>query len=212
MTHESTLSERLRTETKAAHTAAERSGIMQHLLRGTIDEHDYVRLLRNLEVLYEALESGLARQAHHPVLAGIDWQGVFRAQSLRQDIAALTGTAHARSDEAIVPATRVYAAHLDSLSADNPSRLMIHAYLRYLGDLYGGQIIARIVREKVLPNTTALTFYSFAGVPDTHAFMRTFRDALDAAPASARHADELVDEAQYGYQLHAQLFEELAAK
>jgi heme oxygenase len=209
-----TLSSRLRTETKAAHTAAERSGIMRQLLRGTISRNDYVRLLRNLEVLYEALEFGLAQHAHHPALAPVEWHGVLRAQALRSDIAALESSdadKHAdKPGDDITPAARAYAAHLQSLAEHNPTSLLIHAYLRYLGDMYGGQIIARIVAEKVLPGTSALAFYSFAQVPDANAFMNMFREVLDSAPATAAHADTLVQEAQYGYELHAKLFQELA--
>ncbi|MEP6781680.1 MAG: biliverdin-producing heme oxygenase [Gemmatimonadaceae bacterium] len=199
------LSHRLRAETKEAHTAAERSGVMRNLLRGDISREKYVALLQNLAVLYEALESELDLHRDRAALSHVDWNSLRRLPSLRHDIAAMGQDL--LSD--IKPSTMTYAAHLHEIGASSPGLLFAHAYLRYLGDLYGGQIIKRVV-EKTFGDASATAFYDFTDIGDLSAFKSTFREAIDAIPESAASADALVKEAQRGYELHAQIFNELA--
>lgn len=79
--------------------------------------------------------------------------------------------------------------------------------------MYGGQIIKRIVLEKVIPgNENAVSVYNFDHIANLHEFMVTFRESLDAIPQSSEKSDEMVREAQLGYELHARMFEELASQ
>lgn len=217
------LSERLRTETKDVHTAAERSGIMRQLLRGEISVASYVALLGNLAALYEALESALARHAAHDSLRAIEWHRLARLPTLRHDMAALSAGLsvgmEGREDApqgsgaewALAPATREYVAHLHRLSDQHPERLWAHAYLRYLGDMYGGQIIKRLVLASVAGgDARAVSFYEFAEIDDLAAFLTAFRVALDDAPLHPTTPDAMVAEARFGYELHARMFTELA--
>ncbi|MEP6833394.1 MAG: biliverdin-producing heme oxygenase [Gemmatimonas sp.] len=210
------LSQRLRTETKEAHTTAERSGIMRDLLRGTIAIPAYVALQQNLAALYDAMESEIDRNDTHPALRNVNWNAVRRLAALQSDIKLLTASDSSSETSAhhdsLVPATRQYVAHLHDLGTRAPELLFAHAYLRYLGDMYGGQIIKRILLETVLPpNSRAVAFYEFDQIPDLHAFMVPFRGSLDSAALSEDTANQMVSEAQLGYALHARMFEELAA-
>ena len=210
------LSHRLRAETKEAHTTAERSGIMRDLLRGTISVPAYIALLNNLAALYETLETELDRHSSHPALSGVNWAVLRRHAALQNDVQRLSHSVPPLSGDAatdsLVPSTRTYAARLRELGDHNPALLFAHAYLRYLGDMYGGQIIKRIVLDKVMPQAhAAVSFYEFDAIENLHAFMVTFRESLDAIPLSAAEADAMVKEAQLGYELHARIFEELAA-
>lgn len=202
------LSHRLRAETKEAHTTAERSGIMRRLLRGTIEQHAYVALLDNLAALYAALETELDRHREHVALVGVDWNALRRLPSLRHDIEALSDSDHVAD---IKPATLEYAQHVHALGSGDPALLFAHAYLRYLGDLYGGQIIKRIVRDTFGDSAeTATTFYDFDDIGAADAFKADFRSAIDRIPSEVVNHDRMVAEAQYGYELHARIFNELA--
>ena len=210
------LSHRLRAETREAHTTAERSGIMRDLLRGTIAVPAYVSLLHNLAALYETLEAELDRNCTLPALSGVEWSSVRRFAALQNDIKQLTNGSPLAKNTAlddIAPSTREYVRHLRDLGAHHPTLLFPHAYLRYLGDMYGGQIIKRIVLEKVIPDVPgAVSFYEFDQIENLHAFMVTFREAMDSIPLTSNDADRMVSEAQLGYELHARIFEELASR
>lgn len=201
------LSHRLRAETKEAHTTAEKSGIMRGLLRGEISPLEYVHLLDNLAALYEALEVELDAHAGNPALSGVNWNALRRLPSLQQDIASLTNSLHRPN---IKPATRTYVAHLHALGQQSPELLFAHAYLRYLGDLYGGQIIKRIVIDTFGEGADeAVSFYKFSDIRNLSEFKTEFRDAIDAITPDMANHDAMVAEAMRGYEFHTRIFEEL---
>jgi heme oxygenase len=103
--------------------------------------------------------------------------------------------------------------HLERLGASAPTLLLSHAYLRYLGDLYGGQVIRRILAQSYPEHEgKGLAFYVFSGIEDLESFKVAFREAIDAVPESGGDADKIVAEARYGYELHAAMFTELASE
>ncbi|GAC1620652.1 MAG: heme oxygenase (biliverdin-producing) [Nevskia sp.] len=206
-----TLAERLRAGTRTLHTQAERSGLMPVLLRGQIGRHDYCRLLRNLYAIYQVMEPALARHANHPGLAPIRAEALARCAALAADLGFLHGPAWL--DELPVEAAAgEYARRLHTLDLTWPGGLAAHAYVRYLGDLSGGQILGGIVAGALqLEGEDGWRFYRFPD-PGAAALAARFREGLNAIPPDREAPDEaLVVEAQLGFTLHASLFEQLAA-
>ncbi len=204
------LSHRLRNETKNAHTRAERSGVMRDILRGDASVGTYTALMRDLHAVYVALEHELARHASHPSLAFVDLRSVARGAAIEADLSALADDSW--RDMTVTSAAGEYAARLHMLGDTDPERLLAHAYLRYLGDLSGGQmmrgIVARTLSVSEAPGTRGLAFYDFPLIGDPAEFKNAFRKSLDGIPAKP---DSIVNEAQLGYELHARMFEELEA-
>jgi len=204
-----TLSKRLRDETQDLHTIAERSGIMRPLLRGTLVASEYALLLRNLFDIYGALEGGMSAHARHPSLTPFANPGLRRASRLRRDLEAIAGSDWPALE--VTATTRRYVERLVELADRDPQLLLAHAYVRYLGDLSGGQHIARIVRRLLAPRfDTAVEFYDFPDLGDLDAFKGTVRQALDSLPLSDDVVAEMVGEARRGFAMHATLFTELA--
>lgn len=208
MTEPLALSLRLRTQTKALHTQAERTGVMGQLLRGRASLASYTSLLVSLQEIYSALEDGLASHAHDAVLGPLVVPGFARATALATDIRALSAAGVPLPTAATE--ARSYAAHLRELTRTDPPRLLAHAWLRYLGDLNGGQIIGRIVREALALPVGATQFYEFPALTDPMAAAAAWRVALDAAPLSGAVHDAIVDEAMDGFRRHIRLFEALS--
>lgn len=201
------LSQRLRTETKALHTQAERTGIMGQLLRGRASLPTYAALLMSLEPIYLALEEGLALHAQHPAIGPLVVPGFARAETLASDLRALV--ALGVTPPAVAPDAKRYAAHLHELAQHDAPRLLAHAWLRYLGDLNGGQIIGRIVRESLALPSSATSFYEFPLLADPMAAAGAWRVALDDAPLDAATQTAIVDEAIDGFRRHIALFASL---
>jgi heme oxygenase len=203
-----TLSKRLREETQDLHTIAERSGIMRPLLRGTLAASEYALLLRNLFDIYGALESGMTAHERDPVLAPFAHPGLRRVSSLRRDLDAIGGAAWPTLG--VTATTQRYVGRLVDLADREPRLLLAHAYVRYLGDLSGGQHIARIVRRVLAPRfENAVEFYDFPDLGDLDAFKVGVREGMDALLLSDDVVTELVAEARRGFEMHATLFNEL---
>lgn len=204
------LAARLREATRELHTEVERAGVMRSLLRGELGRAGYCALLRNLHVLYQPLEQGLMRHAAHPTLAALVDPALFRSDALAQDLTALHGPRWA-DEIAVVPAARDYAAHLRGLDAAAPLQLAAHAYVRYLGDLSGGQLLSgRVAKQLALAGGTGVAFYDFGQPAAVTARAKSLRLALDQLARDEDEAAALVAEACAAFVRHRQLFEALA--
>ena len=203
------LPERLKTETRALHTVAERSTFMQMLLSGRLDRLAYCALLRNLHAVYAALEPALARHASLPAIAPVFLPALWRAGALQHDLDALHGPGWAKAI-ALQPAATAYVDRLRDLDQSRPTLLLAHAYLRYLGDLSGGQLLRGIVaKSPALAGGTAISFYDFGDVAATRNLTHAFRAGLAAVAVDEIQMDALVEEAKLGFEGHRQLFDQL---
>jgi len=183
---------------------------MQELLRGTISRSSYAALLSSLRAMYAALEQGLHAHSGDPTFAGLGTRVFARTSALESDLTTLVGDRDAWP--APHPVAAAYAAHLNERSRTRPELLLAHAWLRYLGDLNGGQILARIIRSHDAHAPLPTSFYEFPGLADPRGAAAEWRAALDAAPLNAEQHDALVAEAQDGFRRHIALFEALATR
>lgn len=204
------LAQRLRDGTRALHTTAERAGVMPALLRGTLPAPVFWQLQRNLLLIYQALEAGLQQHATHPLLAPLQLGPLARGALLQDDLLALAGPRQAQL--LLCPAAMAYASRLLALAAQQPPLLAAHAYVRYLGDLAGGQALSRVAqRAYALTGPAGTRFFDF-GTPDQVAqHAAQLRQALDSLPLDWPTMQALVSEAQWAFAQHVQLFEELVA-
>lgn len=204
------LAERLRTETRALHTAAERSDFMGALLRGRMERPAYCALLRNLHAIYAALEPALQRHAQHPTIAPVFQPALWRTPALEHDLHALHGPGWPDA-LALQPAAAGYRSRLVELETSAPGLLLAHAYVRYLGDLSGGQRLRGIVANSVSAGgTPAVAFYDFGDAARTRVLTHAFRAGLGKVAVDRQQANALVDEAKLAFGLHQRLFDELA--
>ena len=60
------------------------------------------------------------------------------------------------------PALRNYLDRLTTVSRSQPALLLAHAYVRYLGDLSGGQYIKYKIKKAYNLDDDALRFYDFS--------------------------------------------------
>jgi heme oxygenase len=191
------LPEALRAATLELHRRAERAGVMGELLRGRLARERYVALLRNLHGLYSALE---AREL--PVAS------LGRTEALAEDLAALHGAGWAQAHR-LCEAAGEYVTRL--ATADAPA-LAAHTYVRYLGDVHGGQILAPLVRRLYgLQDRPGTSFYHFGPEALLARQRTTLRSKLAELTYSAQEIERASDEACWAFEQHIRMFEELLA-
>lgn len=205
------LAESLRHGTRSLHTEVERSEFMGALLRGQMERSAYILLLRNLHALYESLEAALEIGRGHALLALLHDPRLFRTAALARDLGTLHGPGWSSAID-VQPACESYRIHLQNLVGSAPELLVAHAYVRYLGDLSGGQQLKRIVARSLgLPSGPAgIAFYDFGDDAQAAALAASFRERLGRLPVGERDIAGIVAEAQDAFERHRQLFEQLA--
>jgi heme oxygenase (biliverdin-producing, ferredoxin) len=186
----------LRRTTAVAHRHVEGAPAVRALLAGTMPRAHYVRLLSALVPVYRALE-GWAPLV--PELArALPFAALARAERLRADLHALGATPRPS------PAGERYAERLTQVAYTAAPRLWGHVYVRYLGDLSGGQIMARAVAKAF--GERATSFYDFGPPARVAELKERIRGGLDGV-APAAHAD-VGDEAARAFALSEALFVE----
>jgi heme oxygenase len=106
-----------------------------------------------------------------------------------------------------LPSVRKY---LDSLHDEiTTTRLTAHHYIRYLGDLSGGQAIARLVARHYQIPAEALNFYNFEDIGDVVFYKKRYRDFLNLIALNEEQQEEFLSEVELLYALNRELFMDL---
>lgn len=120
--------------THSNHELAEAHPFTQLLLSGKIPESVYADFLYNQSAIYYSLEAVAKRKG---LLNGLD--GIERTEKIGDDFDNLQ-----KVKTNLYPSTIKYINYIANrnLSAD---QILAHLYVRHMGDLYGGQMIKRVV-------------------------------------------------------------------
>jgi len=217
------LSVSFKTGTAVSHQAAEDVHFVRNFIRGEIDRTIYAELVIQLYHVYEKLEACLFNKTTttkktHPAVEQFRGfhQQLQRTETLREDLDFWHGPAETQkivADGAMIsPAAQDYTDRLEYCAAHDPLLLLAHSYTRYLGDLSGGKILARVARRAMNLDKSGdgLAFYDFdQTIPSAKKFKDEFRTALDALDLTEDEIQRLVAEANVAFLLNMRLFEEL---
>lgn len=192
------LADRLRERTRSAHEQAERTGIVRDLFRGRASRRGYALYLRNLLPAYAALERAIEHRRTEPWIAPLAIPAVYRAPAIEVDLAQLEGDAWRRSLP-LLPEGAAYADRIETTGAQEPARLIAHAYTRYLGDLNGGQVLKSLLARTLGLTAADLSFHEFAAGGDLPGLRRSVRDAIDRAGRAASDVAAILEEGEHAF-------------
>lgn len=194
------LLEALRERTRDLHVRAERSGIIADILKGRCTRESYARLLRSLLPVYQTLERQLVARAGSSAVAPIVFRQLERAEAIAADLHHL-----APVPEETPSAVMRYVNAINAASEGDGSRLIAHAYARYLGDLSGGQILSRLLARSLALPPEALSFYAFPEISDIATFKSDYRAAIDRAGDESEDVQAVVEEGALAFELNIEL-------
>ncbi|MBO3739545.1 biliverdin-producing heme oxygenase [Actinoplanes flavus] len=144
------------------------------------------------------------------LVAGFADPALTRVPSLEADLAHLYGPDW-ESAITVLDSTRRYAERLREHAATSPTHFIAHHYVRYLGDLSGGQMIGRTLANLYGLGEAGTSFYRFERIPDPRAYKLAYRARLDALDLTEDQAGVMVAEAQLAFRCNADIFVELGA-
>ncbi len=210
------LSTLLREGTSHNHREAERRPFMRVFFKGELPREAYVGWISRQWHVYAALESALQSAADDAVIGGIVPAELHRRERLEQDLAFLAGSDW-NPDDHLSPATKTYVDRIEWAAAEFAPGVIAHAWLRYLGNVGGQQVLKRLVNSSIGtdgrdgpddPRGIAFTDYSALG--EVGPFFRGFHGRMDAMPLDDAQKQRVVQEGDLGFRLNMQLTDELA--
>ena len=208
----SDLANQLRQGTKQSHDLAENTAYMRCFIKGYLGKEPFAKFLSNLYFVYRTLEAELLRHQNHPVVSSIYFPQINRTAHLAADLAYYYG-ADWEKKIALSETGRNYVFRLQTISNNEPALLVAHAYVRYLGDLSGGQTLNNVVRSALeLPAGSGTRFYefdAFSSIGELRAFKGQYRDVLNSLPVDESLATEIVAEANYAFNLNRDVLQSL---
>ncbi len=208
----SDLASRLREGTKQSHTVAENTAFMQCFLKGIVEKQSFRALIANLYFIYSALEVELQHHSAHPVVGMIWFPELHRQQNLEKDLVFYYGEDW-RQQIVASNSTNAYVARIHEIAKIEPVLLVAHAYVRYMGDLSGGQSLRTMVRSAIqLPVDRGTALYEFDTLTTAEARKACkgkYRHALNSLPLEEDFSQRIIDEANYAFQLNHNILHEL---
>ena len=182
-----TLTEALRERTWALHTEAERSGIINDILErkptGTATPFCCAISCRPIAP-WKARSTGIRANARS--FTPSRGPSLRRPRGSRPISSALL--APIGSAIPVIAGGERYADRLAAAAEGDGGRLVAHAYVRYFGDLSGGQILKKLLGTALNLPPEALSFYEFPGIADPgDSRMRCAMPSIDDAAAIRGH-------------------------
>lgn len=121
--------------TKIKHAEAESSDFVQYMFSGKITVEHYILYLQQMYHIYNTLE-------YFGEINGLfyDMQDIKRSRAIAADLKEFD----AEVDAPALASTQRYKDHLIKLHYNGRGKeLLAHVYVRHMGDLYGGKVIAK---------------------------------------------------------------------
>ncbi|KAG0275335.1 heme oxygenase (decycling) 1 [Linnemannia exigua] len=201
----------LKESTKLIHAEAGRSKFMKYFFKGEVTPQTYGQFLVSLYQVYDALEKALEDHRDNAQLALIYFpEELSRKKPLEEDLEFFNGPEWRQLLTPISPAQQKYIDTIHACSTSlHPERLIAHSYVRYLGDLSGGQVLAkRLQKYNNLPEDKGVSFYHFALIEDTDQFKEMFRKRLNQVEVEDEVRKMIVEEAMEAFLRNIEIFEE----
>ena len=184
--------------TKAAHQNAERQEFAREMMSGNMSEAKYKTYLWNMWLIYDILEDVALSMGcfgpNDPAMPDNDLplDGLVQADDIWADYTELGGTEE--NPPETVAATEDYRTHIIRNCQHDKQKLFAHVYVRHMGDLSGGQMIASRV-----PGSGRM--YAFA---DMNHSVEEMKEMI-----RSRTNDDMAPEAIIAFDFSTQIFEQL---
>jgi heme oxygenase (biliverdin-producing, ferredoxin) len=191
----------MRERTHSLHARAERSGIVNDVLRSKASRFGYALLLRNLLPAYQQLEAGLEAHRLSPAVRAASCRELYRAPALASDLAEIAGHDWENALP-LLAAGEQYGRCVAVAAKGDGTRLIAHAYTRYMGDLNGGQVMKRLLARSPGLRQQELSFYDFPQIEETEVFKKSYRLGLDDSATLIADIDAVVGEAVTAFELN----------
>lgn len=194
--------------TRKSHSMAENTAFVTGFFKGMSNRSSFASLVNSLYYVYSAMEEAFENTDDERVKT-LDKPELRRVSSLKLDMQFYYGDINSKNAPPTA-ATMAYVNRVKEVARTQPYLLVAHQYTRYLGDLFGGQMMGGMATRSLnLEQGQGIKFYEFDEIPDNKAFIENWYRDLNALDFTIEQKQAIIDEANLVFTLNIGLFEEL---
>lgn len=202
------LATQLRESSMQAHKNAEGASFVKKLFKGECSNESYAQYLWALREVYSVLETLLNQHQSQKQINPVYFTELFRTNALDADLKQWSQELKPASS-ALQKAVQNYQNRLTEVAQEKPYLLVSHSYVRFLGDLSGGQMLGKILNAR-WPGHAGLSFYHY-DFNDFTERKNQYRSQLDLIGAEAPQlVSEICEESVRAFELNEGLFSALS--
>jgi heme oxygenase len=194
--------------TRKSHSVAQNSAFVTGFFKGLSSRDSYAKLLTSLYFVYLAMEEAFDTTTESMVTK-MDCTELRRIQALSDDMEYFYGK---EWKSKIVPsvATQKYVSRVKEVAQECPRLLIAHQYTRYLGDLFGGQMMGSMANKSLdLSYGKGTAFYTFEGIKDTRDFINKWYRELNELDLTDQEKEDIVNEANLVFDFNIDILNEI---
>jgi len=194
--------------TRKSHSMAENTAFVTGFFKGLSTKESYRELLTSLYFVYSAMERAFD-ECELEEVQRLDDEELRRIENLSLDMSYFYGDGwESRISQS--PYTRKYVERIEAVARDKPYLLIAHQYTRYLGDLFGGQMMSGMASKSLnLSDGKGVDFYKFDRIDNTKDYITDWYRRLNSLELNPKQKEEIVDEANYVFELNIGILQEL---
>ena len=194
--------------TRKSHSMAENTQFVTGFFKGLGNRDSFAQLVTSLYFVYEAMEEAFESSPDAGVRR-LDFQELRRVAAIEEDLSYFFGPGWRQQIRPSAAAER-YCDRIRQVAKESPNLLIAHQYTRYLGDLFGGQMMGGMAESSLgLEAGQGTSFYRFGQIPDTKAFITQWYRELNRLDLSPEEKEAIVEEANLVFKLNIDILEEL---
>lgn len=203
------LADKMKDATQNHHTLAEKTGVVAEMLSQKINLDAYTLYLRNLHPVYAALERDMKPNSEASrLLSPFLNKMLHRTRSIEKDLDNIYGYKTWKNLPHL-EASKAYVEHINHTRLSHPAALLGHIYVRYLGDMNGGQVLERLLKNSLsLPND-AYAFYRYLAIIDLPTFRTDYRDLFDLPNLNDEAETRIIKTATTAFEFNIALSKEV---
>ncbi len=203
-----TLSEKLKEGSREIHSEIEKNELARRIESGKITFDEVKRLIAGYFFIYSVLERALEENREHLFVQAVYHRELLRREAIKEDLLFYFGENWAKEIHPSI-SIQIYCKRIEEVSKYNKELLLSHAYVRYMGDLSGGQIIKKWLGDALNLTDRGLTFYNFNQIQDINEFKSIFKKGIDMIPADDETSKRIVEESILVFLLNINMFNEI---
>lgn len=195
--------------TRKSHSMAQNTQFVSGFFKGLADRDSYRALITSLYFVYEAMEDVMEESSEECIQA-LDYPELRRLGSLKKDMDFFYGEKWDEDEVQPSAAANAYVARIREIAETKPYLMVAHQYTRYLGDLFGGQMMGGMASRSLgLENGDGTAFYTFDDIPSARDFITEWYSKLNSLDLTEKQKKEIVDEANLVFELNIDVLQEL---